>query len=144
MKLKAVNYWHIRLKVFAKGVKSKIYQIRSKTAKFKTIQWKFARWQSWWQQWLITSNIVNNTSIYTLPLPPPSVFNASFLPDVPQFEPKISQLQNEPTAKQQKQVHFSIIEAILKPEEEKPKMSNKLQSLFPYRLIRYFKKLLQK
>ena len=39
--------------------------------------------------------------------------------------------QNEPTAKQQQQVHFSIIEAILKPEEEKPKISNKLQSLFP-------------
>ena len=39
--------------------------------------------------------------------------------------------QNEPTAKQQQQVYFSIIEAILKPEEEKPKISNKLQSLFP-------------
>ena len=38
--------------------------------------------------------------------------------------------QNEPTAKQQQQVYFSIIEAILKPEEEKPKISNKLQSLF--------------
>ena len=39
--------------------------------------------------------------------------------------------QNEPTAKQQQQVYFSIIEAILKPEVEKPKISNKLQSLFP-------------
>ena len=39
--------------------------------------------------------------------------------------------QNEPTAKQQQQVYFTIIEAILKPEEEKPKISNKLQSLFP-------------
>ena len=39
--------------------------------------------------------------------------------------------QDEPTAKQQQQVYFSIIEAILKPEEEKPKISNKLQSLFP-------------
>ena len=64
-------------------------------------------------------------------LPPPSVFNASSLPDVPQFEPKIFQLQNEPTAKQQQQEHFSEIEAILKPEEEKPIMSNKLQSSFP-------------
>ena len=61
----------------------------------------------------------------------PSVFNASFLPDVLQFEPKISQLQNEPTAKQQQQEHFSEIEAILKPQEEKPIMSNKLQSSFP-------------
>ena len=40
-------------------------------------------------------------------------------------------LQNEPTAKQQQQEHFSQIEAILKPEEEKPIMSNKLQSSFP-------------
>ena len=64
-------------------------------------------------------------------LPPSSVFNASFLPDVPQFEPKISQLQNEPTAKQQQQEHFSEIDAILKPEEEKQIMSNKLQSSFP-------------
>ena len=39
--------------------------------------------------------------------------------------------QNEPTAKQQQQVYFSIIEAILKLEEEKPKICNKLQSLFP-------------
>ena len=67
----------------------------------------------------------------TWPLPSPSVFNAPFLPDVPQFEPEMSQLQNEPTDEQQKQVHFSIIKATLKPEEEKPKMSNKLPSLFP-------------
>ena len=32
---------------------------------------------------------------------PPSVFNVSFLPTVPQFESKISPLQSEPTAKQQ-------------------------------------------
>ena len=39
--------------------------------------------------------------------------------------------QSKPSAKQQQQVYFSIIEAILKPEEEKPKISKKLQSLFP-------------
>ena len=32
---------------------------------------------------------------------PPSVFNVSFLPTVPQFESKISLFQSEPTAKQQ-------------------------------------------
>ena len=45
------------------------------------------------------------------PLPlsraPPSVFNVSFLPTVPQFESKISPLQSEPTAKQQQQGQFS-------------------------------------
>ena len=35
--------------------------------------------------------------------PPPSVFNVPFLPTVPQFESKISQLQSEPTAKRQQQ-----------------------------------------
>ena len=60
-----------------------------------------------------------------------SVFNASFLPYVPQFEPQISKLQNGPTAKHQQRENFSEIEAILKAEEEKPIMSNKMQSSFP-------------
>ena len=50
--------------------------------------------------------------------------------------------QNEPTAKQQQQVYFSILEAILKPEEENQKLVTNCKACF-HRLIKYFKKCLQ-
>ena len=52
-----------------------------------------------------------------------------FLPTVPQFESKISQLQSEPTAKQQQQEQ--LVKSRQWRRKEKPTMNNKLQSLYP-------------
>ena len=48
------------------------------------------------------STVPSSPLVLLLP-PPPSVSNVPFLPTVPQFESKISQLPSEPTAKQQQQ-----------------------------------------
>ena len=48
------------------------------------------------------STIPSSPLVLLLP-PPRSVFNVPFLPTVPQFESKTSQLPSEPTAKQQQQ-----------------------------------------